>query len=544
MKAISRLKLVLTYAIKTGGIVGAVSAFFSDLLLPISNIGLYLFLFFTILFLLLLLCYAFFNNRITSFIQQNDTNLDGIWFMPIATTLLFISTITLAAYIVGNQPENKDKGYLATNISFFEDIQRHTGILESIEENTAAILVEQQKTNITVSEINTKTDSLVENTSSSAKSLEDITQQISEQSYSAVNFLEAIKLADVSRISAYISSPKWNQALYGEAAKLNEDTEPVITLMQNNDNERGLEVLKLLIEANLIDSRVRINAGTLFGQALFDEELHPMIEEKLHIIRQEQRVIDNEISQLLKEASETLLTTEHIVDLYKEYKVCKETNNTYDEKLCRSLKKENKGLEFTAPKTVWAKEYIELEDKYDILDEQQSQLNSYSKADFSDAELSLLYVAKSNNNKTLIAYLENQPLPSDGNALVLAKKQKRVFQIDHNGSILFEQIKTKSEKQNNINSPEEYFISKLSGSKCSLLSGTSKGRIPNADIEEMFSCLVVGRPGLRPSAKTGRANIHDIFSSEVLDLIKKQDNERGLVMLQLLQIEGDRKSVV
>lgn len=322
----SRFKTTLSFSTKSGGILGSISAFFADFLIPIADFGLELFAFFGVLLLLLLIAYALFDKPIRNLIGDSPDD-NGIWFLPLAGSVLIMCLIALGVYLLGHSAENKDKGFFATQVPILAQLQEQTKQLESINQNTAEMVVEQKKANKSLDSIDNNTDEVAKNTESSSESLKELSEIANRQSFSSYDFANSIKHADIERVKFYLNSEKWRDSFYKEA-ELALNGSIAKTIIELNDDQQGLAMLKLLQNEGYIDSSERVKITGYEEMQFVDsvintprQEKHKKekkaFEQKIAALTAEKEELDKSVQQT---QSETLKQHEQCIEKHKQDK--------------------------------------------------------------------------------------------------------------------------------------------------------------------------------------------------------------------------------
>lgn len=466
MGMFSRVKKTTSYSLKTGGTIGTIAGVFSDFLLPVANYGLLLSAFFAVLLVLLILLYVFFNDKITNMLNsskdEGESNDNSIWFAPLAFAVFFMSAITLGAYQLGSQEENKEAGFIASHLPIVKELQVQTGVLERIERNTREMVDQQKESNTHLTKVSDNTNELVEIQQKSQNVLNNLADESKRQSFSAYDYGQAVAQGNLKRVQFYLDSPKWRDSIHQQASYSNLVPPIETKLIEANNDEQAVKVLALLIERGLVDPGRRFNAQ-MSGDflALIDKNVNQPIQAEYEA---KKSVHDNKIEKLtrersaLKAKSDKIQSDKHlcnleVIDYHNKLNEIEKSLQGPLDKINEKKKAEfdrlngENGPKTFFPETLYSNEdikvlraekmiakpscnapsnstensrlMIELRGEIQIKNKEISELNMLAPkmpmAKFATKiEQSLLSVAMLANNDQFVSFLESQPRPTDG----------------------------------------------------------------------------------------------------------------------------------
>lgn len=466
MSVFSRFKKTTSYSLKTGGAIGTITGVFSDFLLPVANYGLLLSAFFAVLLVLLILLYVFFNDKITSMLNssknEGEGNDNSIWFAPLAFAVFFMSAITLGAYQLGSQEENKEAGFIASHLPIVKELQIQTGVLERIESNTREMVEQQKESNTHLTKVSDNTKELVEIQQKSQSALNNLANESKRQSFSAYDYGQAVAQGNLERVKFYLDSPKWRDSIHQQASYSNLIPPIETKLIEANNDVQAVKVLALLIERGLADPSKRFNTP-MSGDLLevVDKHVNQPIQAEyqakklVHDQKVEKETLERSALQAKydkAQADQTLCNLE-LIDYHNKLQEIEESLQAPLDKINERKKAEHDRLASTRgprtffPETLYSNEEIKVLRAERMVDKPSCTLSSNSTenqrlmrellskiqvknkligelnmqaprmpmAKFAvKIEQSLLSVAILSNNDQFVSFLESKPRPADG----------------------------------------------------------------------------------------------------------------------------------
>lgn len=466
MSVLSRFKKTTSYSLKTGGTIGTIAGVFSDFLLPVANYGLLLSAFFAVLLVLLILLYVFFNDKITSMLNsskdEGESNDNSIWFAPLAFSVFFMSAITLGAYQLGSQEENKEAGFIASHLPIVKELQVQTGVLERIESNTREMVEQQKESNTHLTNVSDNTKELIEIQQKSQGALSNLAKESNRQSFSAHDYSQAVAQGNLERVKFYLDSPKWRDSIHKQASYSNLFPPIETKLIEANNDEQAVKVLTLLIERGLVDTSKRFNTP-MSGELLEVIEKHvnqpikaeynakKLVHDKK--IKKETLERDAIQAKYKKVQADNTQCNLDVIDYHKKLQEIEKSLQAPLDKINERKKAEHDRLAATRgprtfyPETLYSNEEIKVLRAERMIDKPSCSLTSNSTenqklmmdliakvqiknkligelrmqapkmpmaAFATKIEQSLLSVAILSNNDQFVAFLESQPRPADG----------------------------------------------------------------------------------------------------------------------------------
>lgn len=250
---IKNIKHAAIFSGRTGGIIGLVSGFVGDFLLPIAPVGIYVSIAAVLALISTGIIYAIVpKSSADNFFEQHELmGLRTIWFFPMASALALLAIISFSAHQYSSNFSDDNGGVIGTISPEIKEIQRGVGILEDLHDTTTQMVSEQRETNKKLSTSVELQRNISGNTQRIAQQ-----QELSNRAvvWNQKTLQDALVRGDLEMLKMFHNAGH-NLSQVQHSSSASPLSLPMIIIAVRNNHTNIDDVLKLLIKHNYLDTR-------------------------------------------------------------------------------------------------------------------------------------------------------------------------------------------------------------------------------------------------------------------------------------------------